>query len=605
MNPLDLTKLGAHCSANSVHFGIYLPWISFPRFTVHVRVIREADQFLQQIQPVDHELTHVVDPVRGDFWETTVPLPQTDGELRYIYRYQVTDTQNAKVVDWVIDPFAREYGCGKMSAFTQNYAPHPWSTTEDTWRTHCVHDLVAYELHLGEFAGSIEGAIARLDYVRDLGVNCVEIMPVSNIVETVRWGFQPIGFFGVDDRFGNRRAFQRFVDAAHQRDIAVVLDVVYGHTGSSFPYSYLYRELGFAQNPFHAASFGTGFGFGERTDFSAPYVEDFFFTASLHWLDCYHVDGFRFDCVPEYWDPDQLRGYHKHVYEVYRATQERVAAHKPAWQRFERGDGTIGLILCAEQLLSPRAAVNDTYGNGTWQSETADAAERVAKGTDGNRHEDLVQLGLALGLEGYWAERKFGNDRIPKTAFQYLENHDKPRFLLQFGSSTDDFHIYPTGRRENWWQLQPYLMGLLLAKGVPMLWQGQELCENNALPPSGEGRVGFFRPMRWELFYDEPGSRICSLVRRVLAIRNECEEFRRGQYYFVNDGALLARDLLVFRRTVEAHESIVLLNFGMTVQNISLPSSRPGIFQDLLGLGSVAAGATVRVPGNYGCILRG
>ena len=90
----------------------------------------------------------------------------------------------------------------------------------------------------------------RLDYLADLGVNCLEMLPVTNVASDIDWGFEPIGYFGVDERFGRQRDFQRLVDEAHRRGIAVMADVVYGHTSSNFAYSYLYRRLGYAENPF-------------------------------------------------------------------------------------------------------------------------------------------------------------------------------------------------------------------------------------------------------------------------------------------------------------------------------------------------------------------
>ena len=106
-----------------------------------------------------------------------------------------------------------------------------------------MSQLIVYELMLHEFQGDLAGAAARLPYLADLGVNCVEVMPISNVESAINWGFEPIGFFGVDERFGNRTDFQRFVDRAHQVGIAVVLDVVYGHTGVHFPYEYVYSRL--------------------------------------------------------------------------------------------------------------------------------------------------------------------------------------------------------------------------------------------------------------------------------------------------------------------------------------------------------------------------
>jgi 1,4-alpha-glucan branching enzyme len=103
---------------------------------------------------------------------------------------------------------------------------------------------------INEFGGDIDVTIVHLDYLADLGINCIEVMPVSNVANTVDWGFLPIGYFGVDERFGKRKELQRLIDAAHQRGIAVILDAVYGHTSESFPYAYVYKKLPYRENPF-------------------------------------------------------------------------------------------------------------------------------------------------------------------------------------------------------------------------------------------------------------------------------------------------------------------------------------------------------------------
>lgn len=104
---------------------------------------------------------------------------------KYVYRYQL-ESPNAPRP---IDPFAREFGVGKLSAITLGYQDHVWSDAESRWKTSAVDELVMYELMLSEFGGGIEGTISLLPYLTDLGINCVEIMPVSNVGMTVDWGF--------------------------------------------------------------------------------------------------------------------------------------------------------------------------------------------------------------------------------------------------------------------------------------------------------------------------------------------------------------------------------------------------------------------------------
>ena len=626
MDLLNLSQLGARqrAAGKIVDFGVYLPWITATGgFEVFVKLIHEKDQFLQNVKTLSFPLSHTsTDPVYGAYWDGSVDIsnaaPPGYSKMwgqpgRYVYRFEVHRKQTNTVVDWIIDPFAREHGVGKMSAFTLDYQEYAWSVNEDIWKTPQLRDLVVYELHLGEFANGIDGAVSRLDYLADLGVNCIEVMPVSNIVETVNWGFQPIGFFGVDDRFGNRAKMQEFIDAAHNLGLAVILDVVFGHTGKNFPYSYLYRSLGFGKNPFHWSCFGENFGFGERTNWCEKYVEDYFFTVSHHWLECYHIDGFRYDCVPEIWDPILMRGYHRLAYNTYKEAQDKI--QKGEWLRFKGSNGEVSLIQCAEQLMAPKEAIRDTYGNSTWCAWVSDGANAVAK-SGGRCREAINGLGLNLGLYDFPRQCTMNGDTRSKSVFQYIESHDSSRFINLFGENRTneedladtDFHIYPAGDRGKWFKTQPYLIALLLADGIPMLWQGQELCDNNSLPWNGEGRVGFLRPVHWNYFYDIPGSSTLWLVRKLLAMRKQGVQFRHGDYSFYGDSyGYSTCGLLLYRRYIDNIDTVVAVNFTNDDIETSFVFCNSGIYRDDIHNGQhdlcgVVAGQPydITIPGNYG-----
>jgi len=306
MNLLPLGSLGAVESNGTVTFGIWLPWVSDSDGNkVYVRIIHERDQFLQDIPPQEFSLTHNVRDPYGDFWSATVliagtpPLTQdsawgTPG--RYLYRYRI-DNPNVGSLDWIIDPCAREFGVGKLSAFTLGYKEYKWDPAEANWRMPALADLVFYEVNIAELGGDLERTSNLMAYLSDLGMNAIEVMPLSNVAASVDWGYLPIGYFGVDERFGNRSAFQQMVDIAHQHGIAVVVDVVYGHTGVDFAYYDAYTRLRYRENPFMGPFAKDYFSnFGKSTDFNRQLTRDYFFSVNHHWLEVYHVDGFRYDC---------------------------------------------------------------------------------------------------------------------------------------------------------------------------------------------------------------------------------------------------------------------------------------------------------------------
>ncbi len=619
MNLMPMAKLGPHASGSTVHFGILLPGVTPAlSFGVAVRVIHEGDQFLQDEQPYRQPLTHSVDPAYGDFWEATVDLSQPGsgqhwGQTgRYVYRFVVTKP-GGEEIDWIIDPFAREFGVGRHAAFTYGYQPYTWDPAEAQWRTPGHHDLVLYEMNIMEFAGSLELAAERLDYLADLGISSLSLMPVTNVTDAIDWGYTPIGYFGVDERFGKRHDFQRFVDQAHQRGLAVIVDAIYGHTSSLFPYEYLYARLGNIQNPM-MGSFAQDM-FAPSVDWTKSFAQDFFYTVNHHWLEVYHVDGFRYDCVPNYWElGPHFRGYASIAYHTYQLVKAQIDAGNPRYARFHDGGNPTRLIQCAEQLEAVKEVLEQTYSTCTWQNETISSAQATATGQGGA----LARLARAWGADNLPVEQTINGDRLYKSPLQYIENHDHSRFICQFGVVNPDEQknpLFDQGDRSRWYRVQPYLIGLLAAKGIPLLWQGQELCDNAKVAASGASRVGFLRLVHWEYFYDTAGKKTIRLVRDLLELRRRLSHLRDGEHWFFNDyDRYLRHGLLLFARyyaNTPAY-SLIALNFTGTTQHAPFWFPVPGDYREelhgaadptlnLTGVGAYEE-RWLEVPSNYGRI---
>ena len=616
--PLDV--LGALETAGTVTFGLWLPWVSAADGnSVSVKIIHERDQFLQDIPVSEFAMSHSIRPPHGDFWSVTVPIagtpPPKPGSTwgspgRYVYRYQI-DNPNVGSLDWVIDPFAREFGVGRMSAFTLGHEKYAWSETEMSWRTPALADLIVYEVNIAELGGNLDRAGEFLAYLADLGVNAIEVMPLSNAGASVDWGYLPIGYFGVDERFGSTSVFQALIDIAHQHGIAVIADVVYGHTGVGFPYYDAYTRLYYRENPFMGPFAKDYFSnFGKSTDFGRPLTRNYFFSVNHHWLDVYHVDGFRYDCVPNYWDGALGVGYAALVYETYQLTKTKLAGPPSHWSRFDAGPGApLRLIQCAEQLEGPEEVLGTTYSNCTWQNGTFGAAKAVAGGDRGR----LTDLGLRLGLFGYPEQADSNGELIPKTALQYLENHDHERFICNFGLTNPDEAGNPLffeGDRSRWFMLQPYLIAALMSKGIPMLWQGEEFGENYFLPDFGAGRVALLRPLRWDYFYDNAGRGVASLVRKLLRLRRDRPQLRHGQYFFFNHWERYQScGVLLFARYDNTAYTLVAINTTDTDQTVPFWFPIAGDYAEELhggDLGLKAVGALqetpLSIPSHYGRI---
>ena len=611
---LPTNTLGAIEDNGTMSFGVWFPWLrATDGNRVSVKIIHERDQFIQGIPAREFPLTYAERAPYGAFWSARVPIaaPPVAGTEwgqpgTYVYRYCVQNP-NVGRVDGILDPVSREFGVGKQSAFTLGYQPYQWSAGEMQWRTPALEDLVMYELAIAEFGGDLRRAAGLLPYLRDLGVNAVEVMPLSNVASVVDWGYLPIGFFGVDERLGNRANFQEFVDQAHALGIAVVIDMVYGHTGVDFPYYDLYTRLRYAENPF-MGSFAKDYfsDFGKSTDFRRALTRDYFHSVTHHWLEVYHVDGIRYDCVPNYWDGPAGEGYANTVYEAYQLAKARVAANQAYWTRFGSASG-LRLIQCAEQLEGPEEVLKTTYSNCTWQNMTFDAARSVARGDRGR----IADWGLQLGA-GYCPDAvNVNGETIGKRVLQYTENHDHERFVCNFGLIDEDearSPLFQEGDRSRWFKVQPYLIASLLARGVPLLWEGQELCENYFLPEDGAGRVALLRPVRWDYFYDEPGRATVALVRNLLRIRKDGAQFRSGQHFFFNDWQRYgSKGVLAYARWTDQAYSLVIVNTTDEAQSVPFWFPIAGNYREqlhggALDLQNVTALAEhwLQIPSNYG-----
>lgn len=616
MKYLPTDKLGAlEISPKVIQFGIFLPGIdSANGYSVSVKIIQEADQYLQAAQPAVVAQNHSIDLTYGDYWSGTIDLstaaaPQGTAAFgqpgRYVYRYAIRSPTRGEI-DFIIDPFSREVGVGRLSAITIGPAPYTFSANETQWKTPPLKNAIVYELMISEFRNDLYRTIKQLPYLADLGINCIEVMPVSNVLSTIDWGYDPIGYFCVAERFGRAADFQYFVDECHQNGIAVVMDSVYGHTGGDFAYTQLYSALqGDLPNPFNG---GSG-NFGMLSDFSKQLTQDYYYSVNLFWLDTFHVDGFRFDDVPEYWDGPAGSGYANLVYSTYQYVKAKTGA-TDHYQRFFDAAGSINLIQIAEYLPNPPDILNGSYSNGTWQDGTLGAAQSCAAGNPGA----IAQLGLQLGLSGYATSVTANNDTIAKTALQYVENHDHQRFICNFGTipvdkDPNDVLLQEGDRDGSWPKVQPYLIAVLTSKGTPLLSEGQEFCENYWIPGSGYGRVMLFRPVRWNYFYDNDGQPIIRLIRKLTKIRRGGSQFTDGDHFFYNDdGNFNSKGLLAFSRQFGGAFSLVVVNFTSEQQTASFAFPQSGNYTEQIegtqNLVNVAAGVaqTFSVPSNYGCI---
>ena len=172
--------------------------------------------------------------------------------------------------------------------------PRAYDWNDAGWHRPAFRDLVIYELHIGAFTpvGTFRAAIEKLSYLRDLGINAIEIMPVADFPGARNWGYDGVSIYAPARCYGTPDDMRALVDAAHAQGIAVVLDVVYNHLGPDGNYLGAYSPFYFTKK--HKTPWGDAFNFdGEN---SAP-VRSFFLSNAIYWLEEFHIDGLRLDAT--------------------------------------------------------------------------------------------------------------------------------------------------------------------------------------------------------------------------------------------------------------------------------------------------------------------
>jgi maltooligosyltrehalose trehalohydrolase len=175
---------------------------------------------------------------------------------------------------------------------SQLWEPVAQAWTDDGWTGRSVQGAVIYELHIGTFTlnGTFDSAIEKLDYLVDLGVDFVELMPVNAFSGTHGWGYDGVLWYAVHEPYGGPDGLIRFVDACHRRGLGVLIDAVFNHFGPSG--SYLPRfgpYLSSGSNPW-----GEGINIA---DADSDEVRHYIIDCALRWMRDFHADGLRLDAV--------------------------------------------------------------------------------------------------------------------------------------------------------------------------------------------------------------------------------------------------------------------------------------------------------------------
>ena len=177
-----------------------------------------------------------------------------------------------------------------------DHSAFAWS--DAGWRPPTLGSSVIYELHVGTFTpeGTLDAAIGRLEYLRELGITHIQLMPLAAAEGARGWGYDGVALYAPLEAYGGPDAVKRFIDAAHGRGLAVLIDVVYNHFGPSGNYT---GKFGGYITDHHTTPWGGAVNF---EDAGSAEVREFFIQNALMWLRDYHFDGLRIDAVHAFID---------------------------------------------------------------------------------------------------------------------------------------------------------------------------------------------------------------------------------------------------------------------------------------------------------------
>ncbi|MBV9628310.1 MAG: malto-oligosyltrehalose trehalohydrolase [Xanthobacteraceae bacterium] len=349
-------------------------------------------------------------------------------------------------------------------------AAYKWDDAE--WRGRPWKEAVIYELHVGAFTsnGTFNAAVEKLDHLVDLGVTAIQLMPIADFPGKRNWGYDGVLPYAPDSTYGQPEDLKNFIDAAHQRGLMVLLDVVYNHFGPEGAYLHSIAPQTFTNR--HKTPWGAAI----NTDGpDARTVRDFFIENAIYWLNEYHLDGLRLDAVHALLDESSEH--------ILKELAERVRAAT-------RGRH-VHLILENEENEAHRL-VRHPNGEPRWYTaqwnDDAHHALHVAvtgeaQGYYGDYHNDTEKLGRALA-EGFafqgelmpYRGRPRGetSSNLPPSAFvTFLQNHD------QVGNRAFGERLTAIANDE---AVRAACAAYLLLPQIPMLFMGEEWAAAQPFP---------------------------------------------------------------------------------------------------------------------------
>lgn len=475
--------------------------------------------------------------------------------------------------------------------------PAAFRWTDGDWKGVPVEGTVLYEMHVGTFTkeGTWEAAIEQLPHLADLGVTCLEVMPVNEFPGRFGWGYDGVNLFAPTRLYGRPDDFRRFVDAAHRLGLGVILDVVYNHLGPDGNYLGQFAKDYFTDR--HKTEWGAAINFdGEN---SGP-VREYFLANVTHWISEYHLDGLRLDATQNVYD-DKPPAEHI-LADIGRAARtaagsrrvilvnENECQHAELCRPTDRGGYGLDKLWNDDfhhSLMVALTGRNEAY----YTDYRGDAQEFVSAAKYGY---------LYQGQHYSWQEKRRGRpgfDLKPAAFVTFSQNHD------QIANSGRGRRAHQATSPARYRAAQALV---LLGPGTPMLFMGQEFAASAPFHYFADhsadlaklveaGRVEFlsqFRsladPTMREVFappHDPATFEKCKLdhgeremhaehyrlTKDLLRLRRDDPAFR-AQAPCAVDGAVLGPQAFVLRYfQPDGLDRLLVVNFGRDLHLLTCP----------------------------------
>ncbi|QEM09969.1 alpha-amylase family glycosyl hydrolase [Mucilaginibacter rubeus] len=406
------------------------------------------------------------DPLESEgngYWAGTAAEAKTGDEYKYFLQTPYGEFFRN-------DPYAKQMTNSAGNGVIYDGNRFDWGETE--YQMPSWNKLVIYELHTGTFnvkeegkPGDLYGVIQKLPYLKELGINAIEVMPPFEFPGGFSWGYNPAQPFAIESEYGGPDAFKSLVKAAHEQGIAVILDVVYNHFGPGD--LDLWQFDGWSENGKGGIYFyndwksETPWG-DTRPDYGRGEVRQYLRDNALMWLEEYRVDGLRMDMIP------YIRNVHA---DESPGSMLEDGLSLLRWINGEIAEKFPWKLTIAEDLHGLDSITNPTDGDGLgfgaqWDGDFVHPVRYAIIAPD-DAERDMYAMEAAL-------MRQYSGN--PFHRIVYTESHDE----VANGKARVAEEI-SDGDVNNWYSKKRASLGMamvLTSPGIPMIFQGHELLED-------------------------------------------------------------------------------------------------------------------------------